>query len=248
MTALQYSTFDMAGFWLGRLARAASFPIMEGAPGFSLIRRARPGEHMVDLLESGNRSMAILNASLYDTFLASAGDRPDKEALLAWLDVTTGATLETDNLFFADPSRLAAPATPPGITVRPLDEADGAAFAALDKACTKEDLEAGFVELDHDIVVGVFEGPTLVAKASSFAWWPDDDDDSPVWDIGYVTHPKHRGKGYGKLAAAFLAQELFAIDAIPMIRATDNRPASLGIARSLHFSFFGRWSYPESAD
>jgi L-amino acid N-acyltransferase YncA len=131
--------------------------------------------------------------------------------------------------------------------VRELTEADTAAFAAFDKACSPADLDAGYVELDHDLVAGVFLDGVLVCKASAFDW-SDGDEYGPVWDIGYVTRPDMRGKGFGKAAAAFLAAEIRRDDRIAQIRAADSRPASIGIAESLGFSRFGLWEYPAAEE
>jgi GNAT superfamily N-acetyltransferase len=239
------SGFDLLGFWLDHL-RADRSAALAGSD-CAIYPRRRPGEHMIDLLSAAGTCHIVLNRSLFEAFAAdTAGHAPSRAACAGWLHHQTGAELEGDNLFY-DLGAAAAPTLPAGASVRELTEADATAFAVFDRACSPDDLEAGFVELDHDLVAGVFLDGALVCKASAFDW-SDGDEYGPVWDIGYVTRPDMRGKGFGKAAAGFLAAGIRRDGRIAQIRAADSRPASVGIAKALGFTRFGFWEYPAAEE
>jgi predicted GNAT family acetyltransferase len=53
--------------------------------------------------------------------------------------------------------------------------------------------------------------------------------------IAVVTHPSHRGRGYGKAAVAHLAARAIAEGLLPQYRTLDSNQPSLRIAEALGF-------------
>ncbi len=253
MGSNDYSRFDMNEYWLTGLG-ANPGKLLEGPnDGIRVFRRAIPGDHLCDFLEGAGGTVAVLNGSLFDGYAGqSQAQDVSRASLAAWIHAMTGAIFDKDNLFYVGIKDYREPQLPAGAQLRLLEESDAAAFAEFDAACTPDDLDAGFVELDHDMVAGVFVGETLVAKASAYPYFAQEDDegseDSPVWDIGYVSRPGERGKGYGKSCCSLLVRELFKLDKIPQIRSQDKHLGSIGIARALGFTQFGAWSYPEEEE
>lgn len=237
--------FDIRAYWRSSLGADPRRVLQGFNPPFSVFSRLGSGDHVFDLIDIPDASLAVLDRSLFDAFKTNLdGQDPSRESFLSFVESIMGAELETDNLLYSRPGSLKMPPPIEGLEVRSLTANDQEAFNAFNESCPAEDLEAAFVELDHDIVVGAFHEGTLVCKASAFPFFDEDEGDDTVWDIGYATLPAWRGRGYGKACAAYLASLILEKGMLPQIRSTDQRPASLGIARSLGFEDFGRWSYP----
>jgi len=239
--------FDLKGYWMEALGAGASGAVL--GDGFSVYRRTRPMERMLDIMDCLDGSWAVMNGTLFDAYAAGLGGVPPTRAgLLGWTDAMTGAVLSTDNLYYLAPGWLREPAAVDGAVTRALTEADAGAFAELDAACSPEDLDDGYVELDHAIVTGTFAGGRLVCKASAYPLFEADEDDAPVWDVGFVTRTDARGKGYGKACAALLSREILGRGRFAQIRATDDKRGSIGIALALGYRKYGTWAMPEGED
>lgn len=251
MNSIDFDGYDMNSYWLKSLDANSAKTLIGKNDGIQVFRRATPGDHLCDFMESDTAIAAVLNGTIFDAYAEQTPPEDvSRASLAAWIQAMTGAVFDKDNLFYAARKSFREPPLPAGAVVRLLGESDAAAFEEFDAACTPDDLDAGYVELDHDIVVGVFVGKKLVAKASAYAFFGEESDDDeggedgPVWDIGYVTRPDERGKDYGKCCCALLTRELFKLGRIPQIRAQDTRLGSIGIALALGYSKFGAWSYP----
>lgn len=117
--------------------------------------------------------------------LAAAPGVATPDALGHWL----GMTLEprwSDMIAYAT---TPVPETDvPGPT-RPLTHRDTAAFDRLREACTSHERALAQITLDDPLVVGCFDGATLVGVASTL------DINADIADIGVLTHPEWRGRG-----------------------------------------------------
>ncbi len=90
--------------------------------------------------------------------------------------------------------------------------------------------EGGFGHDFPDVSYGCFEGAELVAAGNMT------DFDAKPADVGLVTHPDARGRGYGKRLAGAMMADAFA-SGIPVLRyrALFTNVASLSVARKLGF-------------
>ncbi len=249
MDARSGSGLDMREWWLDGFSADRERSVVDPATGFAAYRRRKPADRLLDIVETGDGAFAVLNGSVFDAWSAqAAGSASGLPELRAWFQAMTDAVLEADKLYRLDARDFRAPVEPPGALVRLLGPEDAAAFADLDAACSADDLDAGYVELDHDLVFGAFSGGALMAKASAYPFLAGDEEDGAVWDIGYVTRPGARGSGWGKACAAGLARAILDRGRVPLIRAADSRPASQGIALALGFRPCGTWYSPEAGD
>jgi GNAT superfamily N-acetyltransferase len=77
--------------------------------------------------------------------------------------------------------------------LRQLTEGDRASFNAFEAEAPEQDLEDAYVELEHWAVFGCFDGGRLVSAASAYPW-----ENSRIADLGVLTLPDVRGKGYAR--------------------------------------------------
>lgn len=111
-------------------------------------------------------------------------------------------------------------------------EVDHEALAELRAACpAAEWAEGGFGDTGR--VFGLYRSGMLVAAGNLTDWR-----DVPS-DIGLITHPDHRGRGYGLRVGAFAARFAIAAAGIARYRALADNAASRRIARRLGFAEYG---------
>lgn len=125
------------------------------------------------------------------------------------------------------------------MTARRLSLVDQEAFDKMTALCSEEDLDAGFVELDHPIVVGAFEGETMISRASAYPFLDSD----VIADIGYVSAPSARGKGAASLCVSYLCQVLHSQGKTPQIRVQQELVGSIKVAERAGFKLVGSWKY-----
>lgn len=128
-----------------------------------------------------------------------------------------------------------------GHAVRPLTDADADAFAAFTAAAPEDDVDEAFVELDHWVIVGAFDGDRLVGAASMYPW-----QHSQLADIGVISLPEERGKGIGRALVRRLAADALQRGYEPQYRCQPDNAASVGLARSAGFTLFARWDVIDS--
>ena len=78
----------------------------------------------------------------------------------AWGDGTI-ASRDTGLVHYLFPADYRACPAPPPFTLRQLTPSDAAAMALLHQACPPEDVDEGYVEVDHEIAAGCFAGTSL---------------------------------------------------------------------------------------
>ncbi|MDR6146549.1 RimJ/RimL family protein N-acetyltransferase [Sphingomonas sp. SORGH_AS870] len=122
-------------------------------------------------------------------------------------------------------------------SARQLTEADHIAFCAFHSSASQEDREDAFVELDHWAVFGCFDGDRLVSAASAILW-----KDSPLADLGVLTLPDARGRGYARAAVLAISAYARQQGYKPQYRCQLDNQASIALAKACGFALFGRWT------
>lgn len=140
-------------------------------------------------------------------------------------EVTTG------HVYYLFPPDL-RPFEVPGVYwLRSLTAADAPALATLHAACTPLEVDESYVEVDHLIAFGIFDGPALLAAASGYRW-------GGFLDPGVLTHPDHRRQGLGRAAVGTLARWAIDHNIIPQFRHNSDNPGSQSVAITLGFTPF----------
>ncbi|MBB6483611.1 GNAT family N-acetyltransferase [Rhizobium lusitanum] len=120
--------------------------------------------------------------------------------------------------------------------VRQLTELDRAIFEEFQAAASDEDLDAAYVELDHWLVFGAFEGPHLVCAASMYPW-----NDAPIADVGVLTLTAFRGKGHARNVMRAISRQAYAQGYEPQYRCQLDNHASMALATAIGLTEFGKW-------
>lgn len=107
--------------------------------------------------------------------------------------------------------------------------ADRAALERLHTACSEDDVDNAYVEIDHDTVWGVWHDRDVVAAASMYGTR------SGFHDIGVLTHPAFRGRQLGKVVVSALCSYALAQDALVQYRCHEDLWSSLRLAQALGF-------------
>jgi RimJ/RimL family protein N-acetyltransferase len=141
---------------------------------------------------------------------------------------------DADYLFYlpADAGNASDEALKP----RQLTEADRRVFEMFHKEAPEQDREDAWVELDHSAVFGCFDGDRLVSAASMNLW-----DDSPIADLGVLTLPDARGRGFARAVVDAISRYARQQGHEPQYRCQLNNVASVALARSCGFALFGQW-------
>jgi GNAT superfamily N-acetyltransferase len=141
------------------------------------------------------------------------------------------ASHDAGPIHYLHPSDLPGLEPPRSFAVRELSPADRELLAGLHGRCTPEEVEDGYVEIDHEIVYGCVRGGELVSAASGYRM-------AGFLDIGVLTHPGFRRQGLGKAVVGALCQWAVDRDVIAQYRCLAGNIGSLGTARSLNFRHY----------
>lgn len=125
---------------------------------------------------------------------------------------------------------------------RELTEADRALFDIFYNAASEQDREDAFVELDHWAVAGCIDQGRLVSAASMCLWA-----DSPVADLGVLTLPHARGKGFARAVVRTINAMARQRGYEPQYRCQIDNHASVALAKSCGFAPYGRWIVADDA-
>ena len=163
---------------------------------------------------------------------------PPAPTLAQVLDGLAGLGLRfhgADCLYFVpERERAALLAEPTPSHVRELSPEDAPAFAAFVQSSTPEDLDEAYVELDHWLVVGAFDGGRLVAAASAYPWR-----DGTLADIGVITLPTARHQGHGVALVREICRRIIALGYEPQYRCQLSNDASRSLAPRAGLALFG---------
>lgn len=134
------------------------------------------------------------------------------------------------------PTGAAAALAPQSRTVRQLTTADKTTFAEFCAVSSEDDLDAAYVELDHWLVFGAFEGDRLVCAASMYPW-----QESKLADMGVLTLSAYRGKGYTRDTIHAISRHAASLGYEPQYRCQPDNQASVSLAKSAGLIQFGTW-------
>ena len=110
-----------------------------------------------------------------------------------------------------------------------LGQQDITALEDLRGACSELEWEHGGSQLGDQPVVGEYSGDQLVAVAGYQLW------SGEIAHIYVITHPQHRGKGYGKSVVSRITDEVLNQGLVPQYQTLEDNVSSMAIARSLEF-------------
>ena len=138
---------------------------------------------------------------------------------------------------FMTPDNLNLRPTPSGFTLRFLDLAnatDNAALATFIGTATAEELDDADILPDEPdpVIVGAFDGPTMVAYASHRYWGRE----QLLSDIGVLVQSPYRRAGLGHATVAALTAWGLAQHKIPMYRHVNENKASRKLALAVGFA------------
>lgn len=145
----------------------------------------------------------------------------------AWGDVET----EHMPMYAVDPAEFRPFHVSPPYTLRQLTLDDQEAFDAFLAQCSEEDKDEGDVSLDHMIAFGVFDGERIAAAGSVFIW-------RGFIDIGILTDPAYRKKGFGKALVSACTAHYLPGERVVGYRHDVNNAGSRGIALGLNFTHY----------
>ncbi|WP_200922147.1 GNAT family N-acetyltransferase [Sphingomonas sp. Leaf23] len=122
------------------------------------------------------------------------------------------------------------------MAARRLTIEDRTAFEAFQADASEQDRDDAFVEIDHWAVFGCFDGERLVSAASACPW-----DGAPVADLGVLTLPDVRGRGFARAVVLAISDFSRRQGYEPQYRCQLDKFASVALAKSCSFALFGKW-------
>ncbi len=122
------------------------------------------------------------------------------------------------------------------VAARLLTIEDRDTFEAFQADASEQDRDDAFVEIDHWAVFGCFDGNRLVSAASAYPW-----ENAPVADLGVLTLPDVRGKGFARAVVLTISDFSRQEGYEPQYRCQLDNPASVARAKSCGFALFGKW-------
>lgn len=192
--------------------------------------------------ENGVR--AVLSPTLAAALPPMAGEMLT-EATLRQALRDAGIVLNgADNLFYfteADTAVLLREAS--SDHVRALTTEDAAAFAQFQGSASEEDLDAAYVELDHWLVYGAFDGDRLVCAASMYPW-----QERQIADLGVLTLASDRGRGHARKVVRAISRAALERGYQPQYRCQLDNHASVALAGAAGLTLFGQWEAPSEED
>lgn len=114
---------------------------------------------------------------------------------------------------------------------RKLTETDRVLFEEFHNACSEEDKDEGMVSLDDPVVYGCFVDNKIVSVSSLWNWGEH------LSDIGILTHPNYRHKGYSKDVCLALMSKT---DKMFVWRCNERNIGSYKLAVSIGFKKVGK--------
>ncbi|NJC21100.1 RimJ/RimL family protein N-acetyltransferase [Arthrobacter pigmenti] len=159
---------------------------------------------------------------------------------------SAGILLHSPDLYFHFPisalNDLLEEPDPP--QVRQLSSADEATFTRFQSNAPGPDKDEAFVELDHWMVFGAFANGDLVSATSMYPW-----DGSRLADLGVLTLPAFRGRGYGRDVVRAISRQARRLGYETQYRCQRENEASARLAIASGLTLFGQWEVivqPES--
>ena len=161
-------------------------------------------QHMIILWHIGKHTFALFDPS--DTELLKdimvrlpTNTSLSGDSIQQVLGVNSMASHDIGLIHYLPPSDLPNLTTPHSFNVRELALSDQENLSALHSNCTPEEVDEGYVEIDHEIVFGCYHDHELVSAASGYRM-------TGFMDIGVLTHTGFRKLGLGKVVVGALCR------------------------------------------
>lgn len=221
---------ELARYWAGFFGCA---PAALDAPGAQVLPHAELESYRgVYCLRRGDAALVSVppdELGRWQARLAGLGPATltDAAAMAALLGLPREQLIGPASLAYADEATLRPL---PTAGTRLLTALDEAAHTELQAACPPLEWEHGGSELGLLPVSGRFARGALVALAG-YEIWGD-----RIAHIAVITHPAHRGQGYGAEAVSLLAEQVIARGMIAQYRTLVANAPSLRIGVSLGFA------------
>ncbi len=123
----------------------------------------------------------------------------------------------------------------PPAAVRQLEPSDAPALDRLRAACEPEAWEHSSVEMDMSVpTFGYSKGNAIIAAGVLQPW------SAGIVNLGIVTHPAHRGAGYGRAVVSTMTRYALDIGQVPQYRTLTSNTPSMNIARALGYQEYAR--------
>jgi hypothetical protein len=230
------STFEQRIFcnWAEHFGQATE---ITGQPGTTLIQEEKYRDNKdIALWYIEKHTFAQFDPNLADVIQSAVGQFPAEKSLTADALASIlgdGRINSRDRslALYLYPDELPAYAPPTPYIVRHLTLADAGALIMLKGFMTSEDVDDGYVEIDHQIVFGCFIGKQMVAAASGYEL-------AGFMDIGVLTHSAFRRKGLGKAVVGALCAWSIENGYIAQYRHDVTNTGSAHLAQSLNFRVF----------
>jgi RimJ/RimL family protein N-acetyltransferase len=203
-----------------------------------------PQRRVMLLRQADGMTRVALTPQVAHLLSLHAGVRPlTLERLRARLLEVGVVLYDPDRVFYYPNGMEPWLGTPCEAAVRRLSERDAAAFVTFQSEAPEQDRENAFVELDHWAVFGLFEQQRLVSAASMYPW-----DNARIADLGVLTLPGCRRKGYAKALVRSMSRHALSVDHQPQYRCQLDNSASAVVAQAAGLSLFGTWEVVSPAE
>lgn len=136
----------------------------------------------------------------------------------------------SETIYYLYPADFKSAVVPGSFVTRPLGLADQSSLATLVSACTAEEVDDAWIQIDQPYLVGCFHQDQLVSVASISDTW------KKLVDIGVLTHPDYRRLGLGKAVVSKICEREIESNRIPQYRSVLKLTGSHQVARSLGFA------------
>lgn len=206
-------------------------------PGTTLLHEEKfRGGKWIALWYVGKHTFVQLDPDFMDITQSAVAQFPAEKSLTAnALAAILGAEQIKDRdrglLLYLNPDDLPAYAPPAPYVIRSLTLADAGALIALKGFMTSEEVDEGFVEIDHQVMFGCFSGKQMVAAASGY-------ERTGFMDIGVLTHFAFRRKGLGKVVVLALCAWSIEHGYIAQYHHDVENIGSAHVAKSLNFKLY----------
>lgn len=227
-------------YWF-RDAPSEQLPADVGFLRVVVVPDLRHERRLTVLTPAGSGGFVILTPEMAETLAVAGGEVISASALEAKIS-SSGIALNGADIVFYFPAEEASEvsAEPVPEHVRQLTADDADVFATFVAEAPEGDLDEAFVELDHWLVYGAFDGDRLVCAASMYPF-----DSSPLADLGIITLPSSRGRGLARQTLRAMSAHAIRRAYEPQYRCQLDNHASIGLARSAGLTVFATWDVVE---
>jgi hypothetical protein len=195
-------------------------------------------QNMIILWHIGNHTFVLFDPSCSELLKGVVAQLPlnaslSGDTIQKVSGINSITSLDLGLIYYLPPSDLSNLTTPHTFSLRELSSSDEYHLSTLHRNCTAEEVDDGYVEIDHEIVFGCFRDNELVSAASGYRM-------AGFMDIGVLTHTNFRKLGLGKVVVGALCTWAISQNIISQYRCNIHNRGSLGVAKSLNFHhYFG---------